>query len=56
VIPFSHSGDGMTLSWIDERAAAVGRTRIDIDDKEKFPSAHEVSFQRCRDVPRLLEV
>lgn len=49
-------GDGVTLLGIERRVAAVGRTRVDSGDREKFPSANQVSFQRYRGVSPLLEV
>jgi hypothetical protein len=40
------SGDGVTLLGIQERVAAVRRTRVDSGDREKFPSVNQVSFQK----------
>ena len=49
------SGDKVPLSGITEQGAAVGRTRIDNGDKEKFHAANEFSFQIYQDMSLLLE-
>jgi len=36
----------VTLLGIEGRVADVGRTRVDSGDREKFPSATQVSFQK----------